>query len=219
MKEFHPVLEKTPLFEGIHMEDLSAMLGCIGGRTLSVPKGSGVLREGDPASHVGLVLSGAVRLERADYYGNRSIVAHMGPGELFGETYACAGVQALPISAVADTDSTVLLMDCRRITTTCSSACAFHSRIIYNLLRLVAVKNLVYDQKIQITSRRSTRDKLMAYLRRQARLQGSNEFTIPLDRQGLADYLGVERSAMSTELGKLCRNGLIECKKSWFKLL
>ena len=194
MKKYQEILQQCPLFDGIRMEDLSAMMGCIGGYIRSVSNGQLVMQEGDPATHVGMVLSGAVHLVREDYYGNRSIVARIGPSELFGETYACAGIQALPVSVVADEDSTVLLMDCRRITVSCSSACAFHSRIIFNLLRLVAEKNLVFDQKIQITSKRSTREKLMAYLMNQAKLQGNNHFAIPYDRQELADYLEVDRS-------------------------
>lgn len=219
MKEFNPILEQCALFDGIRMEDLSAMMGCIGGRTVSVSKGQAIFREGDEASCVGVVLSGAVRLVRDDYYGNRSIVAHIGPAQLFGETYACAGVTALPVSVVADTDSTVLLMDCRRITVSCSNACAFHSRIIFNLLRLVAVKNLVFDQKIQVTSKRTTREKLMTFLLNQAKLQGSDSFTIPYDRQELADYLEVDRSGLSAEISKLRREGVLESEKNRFRLL
>ena len=219
MRQYDPVLEKCPLFDGIGMEDLNAMLGCIGGHTAAAAKGQYICREGDPASHVGMVLTGAVRLEREDYFGNRSIIAHIGPSQLFGETYACAGIQALPISVVADEDSTVLMMDCRRITTTCSGACEFHNRIIFNLLRLVATKNLVYDQKIQITSKRTTREKLMAYLLNQAKLQGSNSFTIPYDRQELADYLEVERSGLSAEISKLRKEKILESSRSHFHLL
>lgn len=219
MEAFHPVMEKCALFDGIRMEDLSAMLGCIGGRRISASKGQLIFQEGDPATYVGMVLSGAVRLIREDYYGNRSIVAHIGPAELFGETYACAGVDALPISVIADADSEVLLMDCRRITVSCSHACAFHSRIIFNLLRLVANKNLVFDQKIQITSKRSTREKLMAFLLNQAKLQNSNEFDIPYDRQELADYLEVDRSGLSSEISKLRREGILESEKNRFRLL
>ena len=219
MEKFHPVMEKCPLFDGIRMEDLGAMMGCIGGRMRRVAKGESVLREGDPATHVGMVLSGAVQMVREDYYGNRSIVAHIGPGELFGESYACAGIEALPISVVADADSQVLLMDCRRITTTCSSACAFHNRIIFNLLRLVAEKNLVFDQKIQVTSRRTTREKLMAYLLNQAKICNAKEFVIPYDRQELADYLEVDRSGLSAEISKLRREGVLESEKNRLRLL
>ena len=219
MEKFHPVLAACPLFEGIRSEDLIAMMGCIGGHTVTIPKGQAVLREGDPATYVGMVLSGAVRMERADYYGNRSILAHIKPSELFGETYACAGSLALPVSVIADEDSQVLLMDCRRITTSCSSACAFHSQIIHNLLRLVATKNLVYDQKIQITSQRTTREKLMAYLLHEAKYQGGTTITIPYDRQELADYLEVDRSGLSAEISKLRREGILESEKSRFTLL
>ena len=219
MEDFYPVLQKSPLFEGILMSELESMLGCIGGRFLTVVKGQSLFREGDPATQVGMVLTGAVRMVREDFYGNRSIVAHIGPAELFGETYACAGVEALPVSIVADADSKVLLMDCRRITTSCCSACAFHTRMIYNLLKLVAVKNLVFDQKIQITSRRTTREKLMTYLLDQAKLRGSNSFTIPFDRQELADYLEVDRSGLSAEISKLRREGILASEKNAFTLL
>lgn len=219
MKEFYPILERCSLFDGIRMEDLTAMLGCIGGREVFVTKGQPIFREGDPATHVGLVLAGAVRMVREDYYGNRSIVAHIGPAELFGETYACAGIDALPISVVADEDSRVLLMDCRRITTSCCNACAFHNRMVFNLLRLVATRNLVFDQKIQVTSKRTTREKLMTYLLDQAKTRGSNSFTIPFDRQELADYLEVDRSGLSAEIGKLRREGILESGKNRFVLL
>lgn len=218
-REFHPILEKCALFEGIQEENLIVLLGCIGGRVISVSNGQTVFREGDPATHVGMVLSGAVRMIREDYYGNRSIVAHIGPAELFGETYACAGIESLPVCVIADEDSQVLLMDCRRITTSCNNACSFHNRIIFNLLKLVARKNLVFDQKIQVTSKRTTREKLMTYLLDQAKLQGKNSFSIPFDRQELADYLEVDRSGLSVEISKLRREGVLHCEKNHFILL
>ena len=218
MKKYYPILQRCPLFEGIRTEDLGPMLNCIGGRIRTAKAGETIYHEGDPATHVGLVLSGSVRLVREDYYGNRSIVAHIGPADLFGETYACAGVPALPISIAADEESTLLLMDCRRITTSCSSACAFHSRMIFNLLRLVAMKNLVFDQKIQFTSKRTTREKLMAYLLHQAKLQNTSTFTIPYDRQELADYLEVDRSGLSAEISKLRKEGILESSKNTFTL-
>lgn len=219
MDNFHSILRQCPLFDGIEMENLSAMMGCIGGRQISASKGQYISREGDSATHVGMVLSGAVRLEREDYYGNRSIVAHIGPGALFGETYACADVSSLPISVVADEDSRVLLMDCRRITRTCSHACSFHNRIIFNLLRVVAEKNLIYDQKIQVTSKRTTREKLMTYLLNQAKIQGKSTFQIPYDRQELADYLEVDRSGLSSEISKLRKEGILDSKKNEFTLI
>ena len=138
---------------------------------------------------------------------------------MFGESFACADVKRFPVSVVAVEDSQVLLIDSRRITVTCANACGFHNQMIFNLLKVVANKNLVLNQKIEITSRRTTREKLMAYLLLQAKIHRSDTFTIPYDRQALADYLEVERSAMSAEIGKLRRDGIIDCEKSTFRLL
>ena len=213
------ILERCVLFDGILPEERAPMLGCLGSKVVSVVKNQFVFREGDPANLVGIVLEGCVQMVREDYYGNRSILARMGPAELFGEGFACADVKTFPISVVAVEDSQVLLIDSRRITVTCANACSFHNRMIFNMLKVVANKNLVLNQKIEITSRRTTREKLMAYLLTPAKLHNSDTFTIPYDRQALADYLEVERSAMSAEISKLRRDGIIECEKSAFRLL
>ena len=213
------ILAECTLFEGILPEERSPMLGCLGAKVAEVAKNQYVFREGDPANFVGIVLEGCVQMVREDYYGNRSIVTRVAPGGMFGESFACADVEAFPISVVAVEDSEVLIIDSRRITVTCSNACGFHNRMIFNLLKVVANKNLALNQKIEITSKRTTREKLMAYLMTQAKLAGSNSFTIPYDRQALADYLEVERSAMSAEISKLRRDGVIECEKNRFRLL
>lgn len=219
MKEFLPVLAKCPLFDQIRPEELAPMLTCLGARVSKYQKNQIMFEEGSPAKYVGIVLSGAAQIVREDYYGNRSIVARIEPTELFGESFACAGVTALPIRVVAAEDSEIMLIDCRRITVSCTKACSFHSQIVFNLLKVVATKNLVFNQKIEIISRRTTREKLMAYLFSQAKLHGSSSFTIPYDRQSLADYLGVDRSAMSVEISKLRKDGVISCEKSHFELL
>lgn len=219
MENFDQTLMACPLFDGVAPENLSGMLGCLGAWAVEAKKGEILFHEGDSALYVGIVLTGAVQLVREDYYGNRSIVAHIGEKQLFGESYAFSGAHALPVSVVADADSQILLLDSRRITVCCSNACEFHSRVIFNLLRLVANKNLVLHQKIQITSQRTTREKLMTYLLGQAKLEKSNAFTIPYDRQALADYLEVDRSGLSAEISKLRKEGVLECEKSSFRLL
>ena len=218
MTEFFPVLSRCALFAGIRQEDFSPMLGCLGARVVEATKQQFIFHEGAPASQLGIVLAGSVQTVTEDFYGNRSILFRSGAGELFGESFACAGVSTLPVSIVAAEDSRFLLVDSRRITVSCSNACAFHSRMIYNLLQVVAAKNLEYQQKLTILSQRSTREKLMTYLLAQAKQHGSNSFVISYDRQGLADYLGVERSAMSAELSKLRRDGFIEYERSRFHL-
>jgi len=219
MNEYFPVLSKCSLFDGIDSKDLSAVLACLGAKISDYHKNQIIFQEGDPAKYVGIVLSGAAQIIQEDYYGNRSILTRVEPSELFGESFACAGISALPVSVTASESCQVMLIDCRRITVSCSSACSFHNKMIFNLLRVVATKNLLFHQKLQITSHRTTREKLMAYLLAQAKQADSRSFTIPYDRQALADYLGVDRSAMAAEISKLRRDGVISCEKSRFELL
>lgn len=219
MKEFFPILQKCPLFAGIDGQDLPGLLACLGADTVTARKNAPVFSEGDPAKYVGIVLTGSVQVVRDDYYGNRSLLSHVTPGELFGESFACAAVDALPVSVLAVEDCTVLRIDCRRLTRTCSHACDFHNRMVLNLLQVVAAKNLSFHKKLEITYRRTTREKLLAYLLWQAKTQNTDSFTIPFDRQSLADYLGVERSAMSAELSKLRKDGIIDFDRSHFTLL
>ena len=213
------ILETCVLFDSIRPEERAPMLGCLGAKVVTVAKNQFVFREGDPATFVGIVLKGCVQMVREDYYGNRSILARIEPTGLFGESFACADVETFPISVVAVEDSSVLIIDSRRITVTCANACGFHNRMIFNMLKVVAKKNLVLNEKIEITSKRTTREKLMAYLMTQAKLHQSDTFTIPYDRQALADYLEVERSAMSAEISKLRKEGVIACDRSTFQLL
>lgn len=219
MKEYLPILEKCALFHGIDTADLPGMLACLGARVITVGKNQAIFAEGDAADFVGILLSGSAQIVKEDFYGDRSIVSTVFPGELFGESFACAGVNSLPVSIVASGETRAMILDSRRIGVSCSNACAFHSRMICNLLKIVADRNLEFNRKLDIMSRRSTRDKLMAYLLGEAKKNGSNSFSIPYDRQALADYLAVERSAMSAEIGKLRKEGILESEKNHFKLL
>ena len=182
-------------------------------------KGQTLLHEGDSTESIGIVLTGAVQVVREDYYGNRSIMGHIGPTQLFGESYAFAGTRTLPVSVVCDADGSVMMIDSRRISSCCANVCEFHNRMIENMLRMVATHNLMLHQKIYITSKRSTREKLMTYLLSQAKLSGSNSFSIPFDRQALADYLEVDRSGLSAEISKLRKEGVLESQKNTFTLL
>ena len=219
MKNYIPALKKCGLFEEIEEENLTAMLDCLGAKVFSVKKDMTIFQEGTPAKYIGLILSGAVQMVQDDFYGNRSIVTSIGENGLFGESFACAGITSLPVSFIASRDCEIMLIDCKRITNTCCNACSFHKQVIFNLLHLVARKNLDFHQKIEITSKRSTKEKLMTYLLSVAKQTGSSSFTIPYDRQALADYLGVERSAMSAEISKLKQEGIIDCSRSDFKIL
>ncbi len=218
MEKYFEILSGCTLFNGIDRGDIPGLLACLGASIRKFAKSQQILSEGEPATWVAILLSGSAEIVNQDIYGNRSILSRIVPGELFGESFSCSGVRTLPVSVMANADSEVMLIDCRRITTSCSNACGFHNQMIYNLLQSVAVRNLEFHRKLEIVSKRTTRDKLMAYLLSEAKRNGSNSFTIPYDRQGLADYLGVERSAMSAELSKLQRDGVLETNRSHFTL-
>ena len=219
MKDFFDILRECPLFDRIGDESLKEMLGCLNAKERSYKKGDAVFAEGDKAKYLGIVLEGSVQLVRVDYYGNRSILANIEPPQLFGEAFACAGLKSLPVDAVAAADTKILLLDAQRIARPCGNACPCHGQTILNLLHIVAKKNLVLHQKIEITSKRSTREKLMTYLLLQAKNAKSHTFTVPYDRQELADYLEVERSGLSAEISKLRNEKVLECRRSTFTLL
>lgn len=219
MKKYLDVLKGCPLFAGIEPQDLIEMLSCLGAAALKVGKGQIVFAEGDPADRIGIVLRGSVQVVREDYYGNRDLLAIVEPGQLFAEAFACAGVKSIPVSVIAAEESEIMLVGQEKALTRCGNACAFHNRLVGNLLQVVAAKNIVLNRKIEFMSQKTTAEKLMAFLLWQAKQQGSSEFIIPYDRQELADYLGVERSAMSAELSRLRWQGKIEYKKSWFRLI
>ena len=219
MKEYFGILKKCPLFFGIDESNLCNLLNCLNAKVLSFMKNQVIIEEGTPAKYFGIVLSGSVSITKLDYFGNKSIISVIEPSDLFGESFACAETKAVSVSVVAQNDSEIMLIDCKRIIHSCSNSCEFHSRIIYNLLKILAEKNLMFNQKIEITSKRTTREKLMTFLSFQAAKNSSNSFYIPFDRQSLADYLEVDRSGLSCEIGKLRKEGIIESKRNYFKIL
>ncbi len=219
MKKYFDILRECTLFNDIEDENLIALLGCLGAKVETYDKKYTIFAEGKPAKYIGIVLSGSAQMVKVDYYGNRSIVAQINKSEIFGEAFACAGVDKVPVTVIANEPGEIMLIDCERILHSCSNACGFHRQIIFNLMKDLATKNLMFHRKLEITSQRSTREKLMTYLMQQAKNAGSDSFTIPFDRQELADFLEVERSGLSAEISKLKKEGIINCNKSSFVLL
>lgn len=217
MKNHLPFLARVPLFHGIDENELSEMLHCLNAKTAGYQKGEIILLEGQPVSSVGVVLSGQVQIVKEDFSGNRNIMAELGPGSLFAESYACARSASLPVTVVGVAEGEVLWLDYARIVTTCPSACRFHTRLVENMLAILASKNILLSQKIEHVSKRTTREKLLVYLSDQA-AHGSGEFDIPFNRQELADYLCVDRSAMSNELAKMQREGILRFRRNHFRL-
>lgn len=219
MKKYFEVLRKCPLFNGIEDNDLLGLLGCLGAKVMSFEKKYTIFTEGSKAKYLGIVLSGSAQIVQLDYYGNRSILCGIEPSELFGEAFACAETKSIPVSVVANEPCEVLLIDCNRILHTCEKACSYHQTLIFNLMKDIATKAIMFQQKIEIVSKRSTREKLLAYLNTQARKTGKRSFDIPFDRQELADYLEVERSGLSAEISKLRKEGILNSNKNSFELL
>jgi len=204
------------LFQGIDGASLASMLRCIGAKTEHVQKGEILLLAGDRPEHIGVVLAGQLHVLREGCDGNRSILTVVTPGEIFAEALCCAGVDESPVTVMAHTDATVLLLPYRRIPSACPNACAHHAKLIENLLRLTAEKNLLLQSRMEIICLKSVRAKVLRYLASFVPEHG--RITIPFSREEMADYLCVDRSALSHELAKMKRDGLIEYRKNCFVL-
>lgn len=213
------ILLRCPLFLGIDQDELSDLLACLGAEQTRCEKGEYIWCAGETPSQIGVVLSGGIDVIQEDYWGNRAILARAVPGEIFGEAFAFGDPQPLPVSVVASGPAALLLLDFRKILTACPGSCSFHTRLIQNMLGILAQKNRMLTEKIKHLVKRSTREKLLSYLSSQAISAGSDSFCIPFNRQELADYLSVERSAMCRELGKLREEGILAFHKSHFTLM
>lgn len=219
MEKYIPVLKRTQLFSGVGEEEIEAMLNCLQAKLCTYKKGEYVLRQGEHLDKILVLVGGKLHIQRDDYWGNRSIINMVSIGEMFGEAYVAPESGTLMNDVLAVEDSAVIFFDVKRIITVCSSACRFHSMVVQNLFFAISDKNRKLVQKLTFMTKRTTREKLIAYLSEESKRQNSSEFSIPFNRQQLADYLSVDRSAMSNELCKMRDEGLIEFEKNYFKLM
>ncbi len=218
MEKYIPLLLRSGLFAGLSGEEVKSMCSCLGVRKRSFEKGEYVLRSGEKAGELMILAEGRLLIQSEDYWGKRSILSAIAPGEMFGEAYAAREeVEALN-DVLAVERSVVLFFSLRRMLTTCPTACAFHSRTVRNLFFAVCGKNRALVGKMGIFAGRSIREKLMAYLSMEAKRQGGGRIVLPFDRQQLADFLAVDRSAMSRELGKMRDEGLVSFSRRNFTL-
>lgn len=186
-------------------------------RTEKYRKGLVILGRGSIVTDIGLILSGNIRIEHTDLWGNKSILGIISTGEVFAESYACIPNEPMMVDAVANEDCNILFINIPRLFTPCS-LCGSQNRLIHNLVMISAAKNLQLSRRILHTSSKTIRGRLSSYFSQQITAQGSQKIVIPFDRQQLADYLNLDRSALSKELGKMRNDGLIEYNKNTFTI-
>ena len=211
------ILTECALFHGLREAQIREMLPCLSARQSRFRRGQFLLRAGDRVAFAGILLSGEAEVLQEDFWGNRNLLAAVGPGDLFAEAFACAHAVS-PVSVLCKTDGSVLYLNVCAVFSPCEKACAQHKALSQNLIRVLAEKNMQLNEKAGFLSQRTTREKLLAYLSAQARRAGSASFRIPFDRQQLADFLSVNRSAMSAELSRMQREGLLCADRSSFTL-
>lgn len=209
----------SPLFDGIRPEDRKLMLGCIGYHIGTFRKGDIVAFESENIRHLGIVLCGAVDMVKEDLWGNSTLLVRTRRGEVFGETFACGSDSLSTVTFLVSEDAQILFLPFDRVMHSCSMACQFHHRLVMNTVRIIANKNRDLMRKVEVVSKRSIREKLLAYLSIQAQALGSRYFEIPLGRVELAEYLCVDRSALTRELAKMKEDGLIDFDRNCFRML
>jgi CRP-like cAMP-binding protein len=218
MNSYLPMIRTTKLFCGVSDEEILKMLGCLHARTAVFEKHTYIVRKGDIATSIGMVLEGDVLIIEEDFWGNRNILSRVSAGQLFAEAYASAGITRLDVGIVAGGRCTVLFMDTAKMMNACATPCLCHTHLMLNLVGIIAQKNIDLVRKIKHMSQRSLRAKLLSFLSEQSNVHGSASFEIPFDRQQLADYLAVDRSALSNELSKMRRDGILEYDRKKFQL-
>ena len=210
---------KSRLFDGIGPEDRKAMLGCIGYHIGAFRKGDIVAFEEENIKHIGILLSGAVDMVKEDLWGNKTMLVRMRKDELFGETFACGEDNLSVVTFMVSEDARILFLPFNRVMHSCTMACQFHHRLIENMVHIIAGKNRDLMRKVEVVSKRTIREKLLTYLSIQAQIQESRYFEIPLGRVELAEYLCVDRSALTRELVKMKDEGLIDYDRNCFRML
>lgn len=218
MKEYLEILRTVRLFGGIDTDDLASMLVCMRAKTVTLKKAEPVITAGNPVHFVGVVLHGQLHIIREDSGGERALIATLTQGEFFGEALCCAGVKESPVSVLADTEATVMLLAFSHLLQTCSKACPFHTKLIENMLQIIAQKNIQLQERMDLLGKKTIRSRLLSYFEVVAAQQG-RDFTIPLNREEMADFLCIDRSALSRELGKLQKEGIIAYRKNRFRYL
>ena len=219
MKKYGDVLSKTAIFEQISVNEIESILNCLGQVCQKYKKNEILVLAGSEISLIGIILVGSVQIIKEDILGNRTIISELKEGDMFGEAFAFAGMKQSAVTVIATEACETLSIDYRKMLSPCSSACSFHKKLVENMIKLIAKKNLELTSKMDILSQKTTRDRLLMYLTLQMRKNRSRIFYISFTRDELADYLCVNRSAMSRELSRMRDDGIIRFDKKRFEIL
>ena len=219
LEKYYNQIKNSPVFLGMSDDELKGLLECFGARIRKFEKEEMIIRQGDVISNIYLILDGEVNIEKDSYWGRRIIISRLGKNDNLALSFVGSKDVESSVDAITVKDTTVLVLRYEKCTSMCQNACTRHKVLIHNLFRILSKENIELIQKIENVSQKTIRDKLLTYLSNEAQRQHSNSFDIHFNRQDLADYLNVDRSAMSFELSKLQKEGLIEYNKNHFELL
>ena len=218
MTKYLSVMNGFRIFENIGADQLPVMLDCLGAATKEFRKSEFISMEGDRLEQIGVLIQGTVQMIKEDIWGNKAILESVESGDLFGESFVCGEVGSSPVSFQAASDCTVLFLPFHKVLHTCSHSCEFHHRLIANMVKVMAQKNVLMLNKMEIISKQTIRERLLTWISQQVRLTGSRCFTSPMGRLELADYLCVARSALTRELSRMKKDGLIDFNKTVYCL-
>ena len=212
-------LSQCELFIGIKETDVDSAIKCLHGKIKIFKKGNFIFQSGEKTQLAGIVIKGEINIIQNDLWGNQNIISHIGKGEMFAEAYACTDNESFMVEVIAMKDCEILFININKIINICQNTCTFHSILMKNLLKILATKNLNLTRKINIITPKLIKERLMRFLSYEATKRNSLTFEIPFSRQQLADYLCVDRSALSNELSKMQSEGIIVYNKNLFKLI
>ncbi|MFI3253368.1 MAG: Crp/Fnr family transcriptional regulator [Eubacteriales bacterium] len=215
MEDYYPVVKDNPLFHHLNQEEFHSILACLGGFTKDYEKRDVIFLSGEKIEQIGLVLSGSVKVFQEDIHGNRTILAHISVGDTFAEVFPCADLLHSPVTVEAKEESKILFLNYQKILKTCDHSCGFHGKLVENLLKMIALKCVSMSEKVEILSKRSTREKILAFLGS----KGKGKIIIDLNREEMANYIAVDRSALSAELSRMQKEGILLFHKNQFELL
>ena len=219
MEKYYNQIKNSPVFYGMNDDELKGLLECFHARVRRYEKEEMIIRQGDVISNIYLILDGEVNIEKDSYWGRRIIISKLSKNDNLALSFVGSKNVESSIDAITTQDTLVLILGYEQCTSMCQNACTRHKILINNLFQILSKENIELIQKIENVSQKTIRDKLLTYLSNEAQKHHSNSFDIHFNRQDLADYLNVDRSAMSFELSKLQKESLIRYNKNHFELL